>query len=109
MAVARQDKKRKCPELAGQAHRIEFVVAACGVGGLRNKESVDLVRARMLHRAASAVPALRASFCSTLVKRYWGILSVAIERDGADNLLYDPPHLELTSPVFPFPRHRPRR
>jgi hypothetical protein len=38
-----------------------------------------------------------------LARRYWGILSVAIERDGADNLLYDPPDPEFTSPVSPFP------
>ena len=58
---------------------------------------------------ALAAPAFRVSLRSSLARRYWGILSVAIERDGADNVLYDPPDPELTSPVFPFPRHRPRR
>ena len=53
-AVARQDKERKNPELAGQAHRIKFVVAACEVGGRCNQESVDLVRALVLHRATLA-------------------------------------------------------
>ena len=94
-AVARRDEERKYPELADQAQWIKFVVAACEVGGRCNQECVDLVRALVLHRAVSAAPALRAYLRSSLARRYWGILSVAIQRAGADCLSDD------LSPVAP--------
>ena len=79
------------------------MVAACEVGGRCNQERVDLVRALVLHRAASAAPALRASLRSSLARRYWGILSIATQRACADCLLEDPPPLEFSSLPLPFP------
>ena len=64
---------------------------------------VDLVRALVLHRSISAAPALRASLRSSLARKYWGILSVAIQRAGADCLLDDSPRLEFTSLPLPSP------
>ena len=102
-SVARQDKEHKYPELAGQAHQIKFVVGACEIGGRCNQESVDLVRALVLHRAASAAPALRASLRSSLARRYWGILSIAIQRACVDCLSDDPLPLEFSSLPLPSP------
>ena len=96
-AAARADKERKYSELLGQAHRIKFVVAACEVGGRCNQECVDLVRALVLHRAMQAPPTLRPSFRSCLARRYWGILSIAIQRAGAECLLDTPPPLDPLS------------
>ena len=100
-AAARRDKERKYPEFAVQAHRIKFVVAACEIGGRCNQECVDLVRALVLHRSSSAAPALRASLRSSLARRYWGILSVAIQRAGADCLSDDPSPVEFASLPLP--------
>ena len=88
---ARQDKEQKYPELLGQAHRLKFVVAACEVGGRCSDECVDLVRALVMHRAMQAAPALRGSVRACLARRYWGIISVAIQRAVAVSLLDAPP------------------
>ena len=88
---ARGEKERKYPELLRLAHRLKFVVAAAEVGGRCNQECVDLVRALVLHRSASAAPSLRTSLRAGLARRYWGILSVAIQRASAETLLADPP------------------
>ena len=62
-----------------------------------------MVRALVLHRAMAAAPALRESLRASLARRYWGILSVAIQRAGADNLLDAPPPREFTSLPLPSP------
>ena len=77
------------------------MVAACEIGGRCNQECVDLVRALVLHRSISAAPALRASLRSSLARRYWGILSVAIQRAGADCLSDDPAPVEFASLPLP--------
>ena len=56
-----------------------------------SKFIVDLVRALVLHRATSVAPSLRASVRAGLARRYWGILSVAIQRAGAESLFDEPP------------------
>ena len=60
-----------------------------------------MVRALVVHRSMSAAPALRASLRSTLARRYWGILSVAIQRAGVDSLTDDPSPPEFTSLPLP--------
>ena len=70
------------------------------IGGRCNQECVDLVRAFVLHRSSSVAPALRASLRS-LARRYWGILSVAIQRAGADCLSDDPAPVEFASLPLP--------
>ena len=79
------------------------MVAACEVGGRCNPESVDLVRALVLHRAATAAPASRASLRSCLARRYWGILSIATQRACVDCLSDDPLPLEFSSLPLPSP------
>ena len=103
-SVARQDKEHKYPELAGQAHQIKFVVGACEIGGRCNQESVDLVRALVLHRAATAAPASRASLRSCLARRYWGILFIATQRACVDCRTTPCPS---SSPPFPSPLPTP--
>ena len=100
-AQAVRDKHQKYPELAAQALRVQFVVAASEVGGRCNDQMIDLVRQLARHKASTFAPPLRASMRTILARRYWGIISVATQRAVAQCV--SPELGAPTAAVFPLP------
>ena len=63
-----------------------FLTLASEVGGRFSAEAVDLVRQLARHRASEQPPPLRRSFHVILWRRWWGMLSMAVQRAVACNL-----------------------
>ena len=84
---ARQDKGRTYPEFEAHTDRIEFKTLAAEIGGRFSEECLDLVRRLVEHRSRQAPPALRGSFYVIFSRRWWGILSMAVQRAVAANLV----------------------
>ena len=77
LAQARRLKERTYPELDGGGTRL--VVLGCEVGGCWNDEARRFV-SRLAHlRAAQAPPLLRHAVRASFMRRWWGLLSVAVQ------------------------------
>ena len=85
---AREDKAATYWELLTEAARarVVFLTLASEVGGRFSAEAVDLVRQLARHRASEQPPPLRRSFHVILWRRWWGMLSIAVQRAVACNL-----------------------
>ena len=86
-AQARRDKASVYPELASETARHKFLVLGSEVGGRFSEECVDLVKKLVVLKTRSAP--LESSKVLKLIyfRRWWGILSVAVQRAVAMNLL----------------------
>ena len=85
-AQARRDKQVTYPEFFEEDCRIAFRVLACEVGGRFSPECGDLVSRLVEHKASQQPAPLRGSFRVILHRRWWGLLSVAVQRAVACNL-----------------------
>ena len=85
-AQARRDKQTTYPELLEDDCRIVFLTLACEVGGRFSSECGDLVKRLVEHKASQQPEPLRGSFRVILHRRWWGLLSVAVQRAVAGNL-----------------------
>ena len=85
-AQARRDKQVTYPEFFEEDCRIAFRVLACEVGGRFSPECGDLVSRLVEHKASQQPAPLRGSFRVILHRRWWGLLSVAVQRAVAYNL-----------------------
>ena len=86
-AQARLDKRRTYHELLATDARVAFRVLACEIGGRFSEECSDLVRRLVEHRAGQQPQPLRGSFHVILTRRWWALLSVAVQRAVAANLV----------------------
>ena len=98
---ARMDKARAYPELCGEHSNFTFLVLACEVGGHFSEECHALIRQLVMCRAAVHPEHLR-PFVKNMYKRRWyGVLSCAIQRAvawniaGSGELLFEPLHPAL--------------
>ena len=85
LAGARRRKERTYPELDGGGTRL--VVLGCEVGGRWNDEARRFVNRLAALRAAQAPPLLRHSVRAAFARRWWGLLSVAVQDSLAATLL----------------------
>ena len=85
LAGARRRKERTYPELDGGGTRL--VVLGCEVGGRWNDEARRFVNRLASLRAAQAPPLLRHSVRAAFARRWWGLLSVAVQDSLAATLL----------------------
>ena len=77
---ARRDKHAKYPELLREDLQRVFLVLACEVGGRCSEECIDFLHCMSRHKSSLQAPALRKSFHLAYHRRWWSILSVAIQR-----------------------------
>ena len=76
--MAESRKRATYPELQrGGGHRL--LVLAVEVGGRWNADSQALVRQLVRVRALRAPPALRAAASTAWTRRWWGMLSTAVQ------------------------------
>ncbi len=86
---AQKDKLRVYPEFApgGAARdRVEFVVAACELGGRWNEAARSLVHDLCAARASLEPPCFRVATHAALATRWWGFLSCAVQRAYASSV-----------------------
>ena len=69
------------------ADRLHFIVLAAEVGGRFAPEAVDLVRGLVVEAAARCPPLLQRTFRLIYHRRWWGLLSMAVQRAISMNLL----------------------
>ena len=84
---ARKDKASAYPELASDTARHEFLVLGNEVGGRFSKECVDLVKQLAILKTQSAPAGGSKVLKLIYFRRWWGILSVAVQRAVAMDLL----------------------
>lgn len=84
---ARIDKVDKYPELVNSARRHCFLVLASEVGGRHSEDCVRVIRILSSYLAGLQPRALRQSYRTIYFQRWWGIISVAVQRAVAANLL----------------------
>ena len=86
-AQARRDKASAYPELASDTARHKFLALGSEVGGRFSEECIDLVK-QLLTLKTQFAPAEVSNLLKPLYfRRWWGILSVAVQRAVAMNLL----------------------
>ena len=116
---ARRDKADAYPELVVPSARHKFLVLASEVGGRFFEECVHLVRQLVSNKAHNLNDSDTKLFRLMYTRRWWGILSVAVQRAVAANLLggdwapacgwYEPSEEELlTTCTIPPPDSRLR-
>ena len=89
LRVAESRKRATYPELQrGGGHR--FFVLAVEVGGRWNADSQALVRQLVRVRALRAPPALRAAASTAWTRRWWGMLSTAVQHAVGGTVLGAP-------------------
>ena len=86
-AGARRDKAEQYPELVAASDRFAFLVLAAEVGGRFAPEAADLVRQLVSAAADRAPPPLKRTYRLIYHRRWWGILSMAVQRAISMNLL----------------------
>ena len=85
--TARADKRRTYPEFGREAERIHFLVLASELGGRFSDEGRELVLRLAQEKSRNQPPALRGSLLQAYFRRWWGLLSIAVQRAVAQNLL----------------------
>ena len=85
-ANARRDKAAAYPELAQDGVRHKFLVLASEVGGRFSQECTDLVRQLLLHKCAGSDGSEATLRRLVYSRRWWGILSMAVQRAVSSNL-----------------------
>ena len=85
---ARRRKARVYPELG--RHGTQLVVLGCKVGGRWDDQAVAFVRRLARLRSRQAPPLLRAAARAAYSRRWWGLLSVAVQDAVAATLLGAP-------------------
>ena len=91
-AALRTAERRKAatyPELQGAGPQ-KLVVLGSEVGGRFNSDAQRLVRDLVRLRSYRAPPALRAAAASGWTRRWWGMLSVAVQQAVASTALGQP-------------------
>ena len=84
---ARRDKAGAYPELVQDSSCHKFIVLGSEVGGRFSHECVDLVRQLINNKAQHLGDIDTKAFRLIYARRWWGILSVAVQRAVASNLL----------------------
>ena len=85
---ARRRKAQVYPEL--DRHGTQLVVLRCEVGGRWDDQAVAFVRRLARVRSRQALPLLRAAARAAYSRRWWGLLSVAVQDAVAATLLGAP-------------------
>ena len=67
--------------------RVVLKVVACATGGRFSPEAAALVKELVGAKVEQAPGALRGSFCTIWRRRWWSLLSVAVQRAVGQNLL----------------------
>ena len=83
---ARLTKRTTYPELIGEHPHFEFLVLACEVGGHLSVECHQLLKQLVKCRASVHPPHLRPFFKNMYKRRWYGIISCAIQRAVAWNI-----------------------
>ena len=83
---ARHDKANAYPELVQEGARHKFLVLASEVGGRFSEECVDLVRKLLNFKCDSSNATDKKVFRLLYSRRWWGILSMSVQRAVASNL-----------------------
>ena len=84
---ARRDKASAYPELAQESSRHKFLILASEMGGRFSEECTDLVRKLLNHKCTAVGGGDTTLLRLVYSRRWWGILSVAVQRAIALNLL----------------------
>ena len=84
--AARRRKELRYPELLGPGPQ-RLLVLACEVGGSWHRDCEALLRLLVHTRAARAPPAVGASGASGWRRRWWSLLSVAVQQAVATTAL----------------------
>ena len=84
---ARRDKATAYPELVLPSARHKFLVLASEVGGRFSEECVNLVPQLVNNKASNLSASDSKLFRLAYTRRWWGILSMAVQRAVAANLL----------------------
>ena len=74
---ARRRKATRYPEVGSNGTRL--VVLACEVGGRWNDEALSFVRRLVRIRSRQAPPLLRPAVASAFARRWWSMLSIAVQ------------------------------
>ena len=82
IATARQRKQRAYPELLQRGAQ-RLLVLATELGGRWSGECRELMRILVDHRASRVAPAVRPAARNGWLRRWWGILSVAVQHATA--------------------------
>ena len=90
LAVAERRKRAAYPELLRRGPQ-RLCVLACETGGRWNDESLRLVAQLVRSRALRAPAPLRGAATQGWYRRWWGLLSVAVQNTLAATLLGTPP------------------
>ena len=97
---ARLDKAVTYPELMSQESHFEFLVLACEVGGHLSSECHDLLGQLVTYKAAAQPEHLRPFVKGMYRRRWYGMISCAIQRAVAWNLSgAGDPKFEMLHPV----------
>ena len=80
LARAEADKERMYPELAGPNPYGELLVLAAETGGHWNKTALDTVSRLIDARTKKVSPMLRRAAKLAYHRRWWGILSAALQQ-----------------------------
>ena len=90
LAIAERRKRAAYPELLRRGPQ-RLCVLACEIGGRWNDESLRLVAQLVRSRAMRAPAPLRGAATQGWYRRWWGLLSVAVQNTLAATLLGSPP------------------
>ena len=83
---ARRDKATAYPELAQEGARHKFLVLASEIGGRFSEECTDLVRKLLNNKCTRASEGDAFLLRLVYARRWWGILSMAVQRAVSLNL-----------------------
>ena len=90
LAIAERRKRAAYPELPRRGPQ-RLCVLACEIGGRWNDESLRLVAQLVRSRTMRAPAPLRGAATQGWYRRWWGLLSVAVQNTLAATLLGSPP------------------
>ena len=89
-ARAIRDKRNAYPELAGPNPYGDLTVLACETGGRWHATALGMVARLVATRTQTVPPLLRRAAAQAFHRRWWSLLSVALQRTVATSLLDHP-------------------